>query len=155
MGTYRNIFLTHAGTTTLRGELRGLRRKLSAVSEDLKQARDHDGEFENGDWEVAENEYRLVNQRIHEINRILDHARPLRPSNGRKLRVALGSRVRVRENGDIREYRLVSSVEADPELRKISDESPLGRALLDSQVGDQVEVETPSGRRTYSILDIF
>lgn len=153
MSTYKNIYLTQTGVTTLKGELRGLRRRLTDVSKDLKDARHRDGEFENGDLEVAENEYEQVATRIDELNGILTRAKKLRP-NGRNF-ISLGSIVELEENdGSTYSYQIVESVEANPAERKISDRSPLGRELLGRKVGDTVRLVTPSGNHKYSIASI-
>lgn len=149
MSTYKNIYLTRTGAVTLKGELRNLRRKLTDVSRDLKAAR-QDGEFENGDLEVAENEYDQVSHRIEELSDILTRAKTLRPT-GRSV-VVLGSRVTLREQGGGRViYQIVESVEADPAASKISDRSPLGRQLVGRMAGDTVRLVTATRNHTYTI----
>lgn len=154
MGTYKKVFLTQTAVNTLKGELRHLRRRLHNVSDELKAARDTGGMFENGDLEVAEDDWRQVNGRIDEINTILSHSQALRPASGR-IFVGLGSTVKLREGHQTWIYRLVESLEADPARHKISDQSPLGQALLGREVGEEVCVPTGTGQRCYKVLSIF
>ena len=111
---------------------------------------------ENSEYDEAKNEQAMVEARIVQLEAILKNAKVLDNDEMDTDLVNLGSKVKIRdvEFDEIMEYHLVGSTEADPMNGKISDESPVGKAILGHRVGEMVEAETPSGMVQFEILEI-
>ena len=110
----------------------------------IKEARAQGDLSENADYDAARNEQAIVEAKIQELEYKLEHAEIIDNSN--KNEVNLGSTVTISyDDGETEEYKLVGSMEADPFENKISNESPLGIALLKHKIGDVVEVASPNG----------
>ena len=149
------VYLTPKGRKKLEEELAYLRDvKRQEVAIRLHEAME-DGELiENAEYEAAKNEQAFVEGRILELEHTLASAKEIRKSRA-KDQVRIGSTVVVKEDGSSKEtYRIVGAAEASPKDGLISNESPLGQALLDHKVGDKVEVEAPAGVLTFKILQI-
>lgn len=130
--------------------------KRKEIAERLKDAKDNAGDLsENTEYEYAKNEQAFIEGRIEQINEILNN-HVIINGNDKKGIVDIGSTVEVKDldNKKKRKYFLVSSVESDPENHKISDESPMGRALLGRKTGDQIEVKTPQKVLKLEITDV-
>ncbi len=154
MNTTKNEFhLTAEGLQALKDELQELTTsKRGEIAERLKEAKADGDLSENAMYDAARDEQSFVEGRISEIEHILKHAAVI--SNKGTGSVSLGSKVHVElEQGDV-EYVIVGSTEANPDKGYISDQSPIGKALLGRKPGDQVEVEVPSGKITYKIKHI-
>jgi len=140
-------FLTKEGYQKLQGDLEFLREnKRKEISERLHNAIDEGGELvENAEYEAAKNEQAFVEGRIKELELLLASARIVEedePSD----KVRIGSKVTIQEEGDEPEnYQVVGAAEANPFNGKISNESPLGSALMEQPAGVEVEVEAPDG----------
>ena len=107
---------------------------------------------ENAEYDAARQEQSFVEGRINELEEILKKAKPSdTKSNGE---IIVGSKVTLRIDGEEEEYHVVGAPEANPKLKKISHESPLGSSLLGKKVGDKIVVEAPVGELTYTILHI-
>jgi transcription elongation factor GreA len=149
-------FVTRDGLKKLGEELEHLRTTRRAeVAERLHNAQD-DGELiENAEYEDAKNEQAFVEGRILQLEIMLSNAAIIE-ENGPDGVVTLGSTVTVKEADSRRseEYKLVGAVEANPREGRISNESPLGRALLGRKVGDEVKVQAPAGAIKYKITKI-
>ena len=111
--------------------------------------------IENSEYEYTKNEQAFVEGRIEQINDILNNHIIIKKNNNKGL-VNLGAVVAVRDINKKREkeFTIVSSIESDPEKNKISDESPMGSALLGKKIGDEVMVKTPNETRRLKILRI-
>jgi transcription elongation factor GreA len=148
-------YLTHEGFERLQKELDYLRNeKRNEVAIRLRDALE-DGELiENAELEAAKNEQSFVEGRIKELEMLLSNARLI--EEGHKTdTIQVGSRVKVKEEGyDPEEYVIVGAAEADPRLGRISNESPLGKSLLNKKAGDTVKVEAPGGEFEIEILSI-
>lgn len=133
--------------------LRSVRRR--DVAERIKQARAFGDITENSEYEDAKNEQAFIEGRILTLEKILRNATILK-DNGTRSDITVGSNVRLLdlEYNDEVQYTIVSSAEADPSLSRISDASPVGRALLGKKVGDQISVRVPAGIAKYRVLDI-
>jgi len=151
-------YLTKQGYNKLQGELdhlRDVRRK--EVADRLHEAAESSlGEFvEDPEFEAAKNEQAFVEGRIRELELTLANARIIskrRKSNGI---VEIGSKVTIREGRRKPEdYIIVGQAEADPRNGKISNESPLGRALLEKKEGDKVEIKAPDGAFSVKIVKV-
>ena len=110
----------------------------------LKEARAQGDLSENADYDAARNEQAQIEAKIQELEYKLEHAEII--DNKDKNIVNLGSTVTISyDDGEVEEYKLVGSMEADPFENKISNESPLGIALLSHRIGDTVNVASPNG----------
>lgn len=149
--------LTREGYQKLETEynhLLDVRRK--EVAERLHRALEEGGELvENAEYEDAKNEQAFVEGRIAELERILNSAQLINETNGKVDEVILGSHVTVQEDGESPEtYHLIGAVEANPRNGKISNESPLGKALLGAKVGDTVTIQAPDGSFSVKVVGI-
>jgi len=148
-------YLTQEGFERLQKELEFLRtEKRIQVAERLREALE-DGELiENAELEAAKNEQSFVEGRIKELEILLSNAK-LIDENSKSDYIDVGSKVKVQEEGlDPEEYVIVGAAEADPRLGRISNESPLGKALLNQKAGDKVNVEAPGGEFEIEILSV-
>lgn len=153
----KQIILTSEGLSELEKELemlKTLRRK--EVSEKIKVALSFGDLSENSEYDEAKNEQAMVEARIQEIEQMFKNATILDEDELSNETVSVGSTVTVLKlkNNKEDEYRIVGSTEASPANKKISDESPVGKALLKHTVGDIVDVEAPSGIIQYKIIKI-
>ena len=126
------------------------------VSEQIKEARSFGDLSENSEYDEAKNEQALVEARISQIEAMLKDVKIVNSSELSNDIIEIGSKVKLEDisYGDILEYRIVGSMEANPIEGKISDESPVGKSLLGHKIGEIVETETPSGILKYKVLDI-
>ena len=151
------VMLTAEGLKQLEEELdylKGERRK--EIAEKIKVARSYGDLSENSEYDDAKNEQAIIEARIVTIEATLKNAVLIDEENISNEHIHVGSKVRVenlRINKEI-EYRIVGSREADPASGKISDESPIGMALVGRSVGDVVEVEVPAGTVGLKVLEI-
>ena len=148
-------YLTREGFTKLQEELGHLRTvKLPEVVEHIRIAREDGVLEENAGYEAARDEWSFVEGRIMILEDILKDAQ-LIEGNGCRDTVVLGSRVTVQENGHEPEtFQIVGSPEANPSKGRISNESPLGRALVGKGARDVVEIQTPDGVTAFTIIGI-
>jgi len=153
----QEILLTANGLKKIECELEQLRTvHRKRVADRIRDAKQF-GEFsENSEYEDAKTEQAFVEGRIEELKKILAYARVIEDHEISTSQVSVGTIVKVRdlETGDEWEYTIVGPVEADPAEDKISNESPVGQALMDKKVGDIVEVEIPAGLARYEIIGI-
>ena len=130
--------------------------KRKEIAERLKDAKDNAGDLsENTEYEYAKNEQAFIEGRIEQINEILNN-HVIINGNDKKGIVDIGSTVELKDlkTNKKRKYLLVSSVESDPENHKISDESPMGMALLGKKSGDEIEVKTPQSKLKLKIVKV-
>lgn len=153
----KEVLLTLAGLKKLEEELDYLKTvKRKEVADRIKQAIDFGDISENSEYDDAKNEQAFIEGRILTLEKQLRNARIIDDSELSTEFVSLGSTVVLKdmELGDTLEYEIVGSMEADPADKKISNESPVGKALLGKKIGDIVEVEVPAGILQYQILEI-
>ncbi|NLN69311.1 MAG: transcription elongation factor GreA [Chloroflexi bacterium] len=148
-------YLTKEGFDRLQQELEYLRtEKRIEVAERLREALEDGDLIENAELEAAKNEQSFVEGRIKELEILLSNAR-LIDETSQTDSIQVGSKVRVQEEGlEPEDYVIVGAVEADPRLGRISNESPLGKALLNHKAGDTVKVEAPRGEFEIEILSV-
>jgi transcription elongation factor GreA len=151
-------FLTKEGFQKLQDELDHLRTvKRQEVADRLHEAMEGGELIENAEYEAAKNEQAFVEGRIQELEMLLATARVIEPegkSHADGL-VSVGSTVIIQEQGyDAETYTIVGAAEANPRQGKISNESPIGKAILNHEVGETVPVETPSGTYKVKIVKI-
>ena len=156
MEAKKNI-LTYEGLKKLEDELQDLkvvRRK--EIAEKIKEAREQGDLSENAEYDAAKDEQRDIEARIEQIEKILKNAEVVLEEEIDLDKISIGCSVRVLdiEYNEEEEYRLVGSSEASSLQNKISNESPIGRALIGAKVGDVVHVEAPSGDVQYKVLSI-
>jgi transcription elongation factor GreA len=149
-------FLTKEGYQKLADELEYLRTtKRKEVAERLHEAMEGGELIENAEYEAAKNEQAFVEGRIQEVEIILASARIIDGKNNDPTTIQVGDTVVVKEGtSSPEEYTIVGAAEANPRDGKISNESPLGRALLSHQVGDDVSVEAPGGTFKVRVVKI-
>ncbi|MDP2872797.1 MAG: transcription elongation factor GreA [Bacillota bacterium] len=135
------------------GFLRSVRRR--DVAERIKQARSFGDITENSEYEDAKNEQAFIEGRILTLEKILRNASILKENSDRD-KVAVGSSVLLQdlEYNDEVQYTIVSSAETDPSTSRISDASPVGRALLGKKAGDEISVRVPAGIAKYRVLRV-
>ncbi|MCL4559930.1 MAG: transcription elongation factor GreA [Chloroflexi bacterium] len=148
-------FLTREGYTKLQDELEFLRtQKRQEIANRLHEAMEGGELIENAEYEAAKNEQAFVEGRIKELEILLATARVISETENAEV-VQIGSKVTIQEEGNDPEiYTIVGAAEANPRAGRISNESPLGRALLTHKDGDQVQVDAPAGSFSVTILKV-
>ena len=141
------VFLTKEGRAKIEAELKYLREvRRPQVAERIKASKQYNDSGDTTEFDEAKNEQAFVEGRILTLEGMLAHAVIIDEDNRPKDSVRIGSRVTLlTEEGTREQYTIVGSVEANARLGKISNESPVGRALLGKTVGDRVEVVAPAG----------
>jgi transcription elongation factor GreA len=159
--------LTQAGVNELQTEVDALIAKRAGIADAIKSAREQGDLGENAEYQTARAEQERNEARVSEIENILRNVEIIKKPKGAR-QVQLGSTVKLKgiegkegasgagngKSGQTKEFQVVGTVEADPLSGKISDESPIGQALLGKAEGDTVEIKTPSDTTTYKIVDI-
>ena len=149
--------LTAEGLKELQAEIETLKTEGRAeIAEKIKIARGYGDLSENSEYDEAKNEQAKIEARIVEIEAMLKNCEIIGEVKGKPKSVTLGVKVKVydAEFEEENEYQVVGSNEADPRNGKISDESPVGKALMGKKVGDEVTVEAPAGEIKLKILEI-
>lgn len=146
--------LTAEGVAELKAELEHLISERTEVADRIKTAREFGDLAENAEYQVARQEQEKNEARISELEHIIGNVEIIK-STGNGSKVRLGSKVKLEGgSGKAKEFQVVGTVEADPLEGKISDESPIGQALMGKKVGDSVEIKTPAETATYKIVSI-
>ena len=147
----QEVFLTNDGLQNAMSLLETLRTvKRAEIAQYLHDAKESGDVIDNAAYEEAKTQHRLLENRIHELERMVASATLI--DTGRTDMVSLGSVVHLTTaEGRQYRYKLVGPFEADPSSGRISNESPVGRALLNHKVGDMVIVATPGGVKEYTI----
>lgn len=152
-----DIVITAEGYKKLVEELDVLtNRKRKEVAQRLKDAIGHGDITENSEYDDAKNEQAFIEARIRQLTETLARARVIDQRRTKADRVRLGLTVTIRNLADreVNTFLLVGSAEANPKEQKISNESPVGKAIMGKRVGDTVKVFTPQGEIEYEIVDI-
>ena len=144
--------ITEVGKQELEVELDTLKGRRGAIADRIAEARNYGDLSENADYDTAREDQALVETRIAEIEDILANAEIIKASKG--TRVSVGSTVELKSGDKSFTYTLVGPVEADPLEGKISNESPIGEALMGKKVDESVTITTPKGSITYDIVKI-
>jgi transcription elongation factor GreA len=146
--------LTQAGVDELQTELNALVAKRPNIADAIKSARELGDLAENAEYQSARAEQERNENRISEVENILANVEIIKKPRGDS-KVQLGSTVKLKSSaGQAKEFQVVGTVEADPLSGKISDESPIGQALIGKKEGESVEIQTPTDTTTYKIVDI-
>ena len=156
----KEVVVTHEGLKKLEEELNNLRTvKRKEVAEKIKVARGYGDLSENAEYDAAKEEQAIVEARIADLEATLKVARIIDDDDLSAGTVSIGMRVRILAEGDdedeAEEYDITGSTEADMDMNRISDESPVGAALVGHKAGDEVEVTLPNGNIIdYKILSV-
>lgn len=148
----KQFHMTKEGADELRAEFDELVSQRGPIAERIKTAREFGDLAENAEYSSARQEQEHVEGRISELENILQNVEIIKKPKGDS-KVQLGSVVTLKDS-TTKKFQVVGTVEADPLNGKISDESPLGQALLGKKVGDAVEIKTPAETATYKIISI-
>ncbi len=149
--------LTYAGLKQLEEELHDLKVvKRKEVAQKIKEAREQGDLSENAEYDAAKDEQRDIETRIEEIEQILKHAEVVVEDEVDLKTISVGCKVKVHdmEYDEEIEFKIVGSTEANSLEGKISNESPVGKALIGAKEGQTVSVEMPTGVMEYKILQI-
>lgn len=145
--------LTKDGLTELGNERTILIARRPEIAESIKTARELGDLSENAEYQAARADQERNDARISEIDYITLNVEVIKTPKGDN-KVQLGSRVKLENAGKTKEFQVVGTVEADPLNGKISDESPIGKALLGKKLGEDVEIKTPADTTTYKLVSI-
>lgn len=149
----KKFSLTQAGIDELQKELDDLIAQRGSVAEKIKTAREFGDLSENAEYQTARLEQERLEARVSEVEHILNNVEVITKPKGDS-KVQLGSTVKLKSGSTTKEFQVVGTVEADPLSGKISDESPIGQALLGKKLGDEVEIKTPADTTKYKITEI-
>ena len=156
MEAKKNI-LTYEGLKKYEDELENLKVvKRQEVAQKIKEARAQGDLSENAEYDAAKDEQRDIEARIDELEKILKNAEVIVEDEVDLDKINIGCQVKILDiemNQEL-DYKIVGSTEANSLKRKISNESPVGRALIGAKTGDIVRVETPGGELEYQVLEI-
>jgi transcription elongation factor GreA len=149
----KQVYLTATGLKSLQEEYSELiNNKRHSIASRIQKAREYGDLSENAEYAEAKDEQSFIEGRILELEQILQNVAVIEQTGTDS--VQMGSTVKVHINGKDDTFSIVGAQEADPRLKKISHESPLGRALIGKKVGSAVEVDAPVGKITYKVLSI-
>lgn len=155
--TDKKNILTYEGLKNLEDELQDLKLyKRKEVAQKIKEAREQGDLSENAEYDAAKDEQRDIEARIEEIEKILKNAEVVVEEDVDLDKINIGCRVTIKdlEYDEDLVYKIVGSTEANSLKGKISNESPVGRALIGAKKGEVIEVETQAGVLKYKILEI-
>lgn len=147
-------FITEEGFKKIKEELENRKTSVrQSIADAIKEAKEQGDLSENAEYSEAKRQQAENEARIAELEFMLKESTVVSHEKGKDT-VQMGSKVKVKFNGNEMEFRIVGSNEANPGEMKISNESPMGKAFMGHKKDDAVEVETPAGRIKYKILDV-
>lgn len=152
------VILTKEGKEELEKRLEYLKvTKRAEITERIKTAREFGDLSENAEYDAAKNEQAMIEGEIQEIENKLKHAVIIKESSAKKGVVSLGSKVDILddESKEVMSYEIVGTTEADVEAGRISNESPIGNALLGRKAGETISVAVPSGIVSITIKKVY
>jgi transcription elongation factor GreA len=148
----KQFHLTNEGVKELQQELKEAQEKRGEIAERIATAREFGDLRENAEYQSAKQEQEKNEDRIAELEHILQNVEIIKKTSSKK--VHLGSKVVVKNGKKEKELQVVGTVEADPLEGKISDESPIGQALLGKQPGEKIEVNQNGETVTYKVVEV-
>lgn len=157
MSVEKATFLTREGLQKLEEELDHLKStKRREVAERIKIAVSYGDLSENSEYDAAKDEQAFVESRIVQLEKMMRNVRIIDPGSEDKSTITIGSTIKISEvpDGDVETYTIVGTTESDPNDGKISNESPLGSALIGRSVGETVNINTPGGQLEFKIIEI-
>lgn len=147
--------MTPVGYRQLVDELETLEKdKRPAAIDRVARAREFGDLSENAEYHSAKDDLAALEGRVEELKDIIARVQVVDAKKSGKNEIDLGSVVEIEANGSVHQFTIVGEWEADPSARKISHESPLGKALMGRKVGDVVEVEAPAGKINYKVKGV-
>lgn len=155
--TEKQTILTPEGQRKLEEELEHLKTvKRKEIAERIKASKEFGDISENAEYEDAKNEQAFIEGRILQLDQMLRNAKVIDNQHAPADTITVGATVRIKDMGSGEEisYTIVGSAEADPDQDKISNESPVGRALLGKRNGETVDVVVPAGKMKFRVLKI-
>ena len=151
----KEFLLTSEGFLELETELNELKNNdRPRIIEAIKEARAQGDLSENADYDAARDEQAKIEARIQELEYMLEHAKIIEKSSGDIVTVGTTVTVKYVDDDEEEVYSIVGSMEADPFENKISNESPIGKAIMDKKVGEIISVESPNGSYDIKIVNI-
>lgn len=153
--TEKKVVLTYEGLKNMEAELENLKTvRRKEVAEKIKEARGQGDLSENAEYDAAKEEQAEIEARIVQLEKMLRNAEVIDDEGGAKDAISLGTTVTLLdvEFDEEMEYTIVGSAEADPMNGRISNESPVGMALLGHKKGDKITIETPDGEVVFKVL---
>lgn len=155
MADKKEVFLTAKGFTDIESELDELKRvKRPEIIKAIKEARALGDLSENADYHAAREEQAIIEWRIQELEYMVEHASIISEESSDTVKIGSSVVIRYDDEDDLEEYKIVGSTEADPFENKISNESPIAKALLGKKKGSKVTVESPNGEYEIELVEI-
>ena len=155
MADKKEVFLTAKGFTDIESELDELKRvKRPETIKAIKEARALGDLSENADYHAAREEQAIIEGRIQELEYMVEHASIISEEASDTVKIGSSVVIRYDDEDDLEEYKIVGSTEADPFENKISNESPIAKALLGKKKGSKVTVESPNGEYEIELVEI-
>ena len=155
MADEKKVFLTATGFTEIEEELDELKRvKRPEIIKAIKEARALGDLSENAEYHSAREEQAVIEGRIQELEYMIDHAEIISEEASDKVKIGTTVVIKYDGDDDTEEYKIVGSTEADPFENKISNESPIAKALMGKKKGAKVTVESPNGKYDIELLEI-
>ena len=156
MSNTKEVYLTQEGLDKLKDELDYLKlEKRPEVISALKDARALGDLSENADYDAARNEQAIVEAKIAELEVMIENAVVIKEVSTDKVSIGNSVKIEYVEDNDTEVYSIVGSKEADPFQNKISNESPIAKAILGLSVGDIAHVDSPNGKYSVKVVEIF
>ena len=152
--SHKNL-LTQEGYNSLTEQLNDLKKKQEHLITQIEDVAQPDESGEDGLATQLKEELEVVNEKIDNLEDVLEDAKIISGEHTKHKEVEVGCKVKIKISGNsTKEFHIVSHLEADPNVNKISDKSPLGIALLGKKIKDEVEVSAPAGKIIYKIVSI-
>ena len=150
----KQFHMTKEGIKEHQAELDALIARRGEIADAIKTAREQGDLTENAEYHAAKDDQERTELRIAELEHILTNTEVITKPRSNGGKVVLGSSVKLKGDSGAKAFQVVGTVEADPLEGKISDESPIGQALLGKAVGETVEIPTPNDTKVYKVTEI-
>ena len=155
MSNTKEVYVTEAGFEDMKKELDNLKQvRRPEVIAALKDARALGDLSENAEYDAARNEQAIIEGRIKELEALIENSKVISKVNTEEVGVGTKVRIEYVADGDMDVYEIVGRTESDPFSNKISNESPIARAIMGLKIGDIVSVDSPNGKYEIEILEI-
>ena len=151
----KEVYLTSAGLDEIKSELDTLKKvKRPEIIKAIKEARALGDLSENADYHAAREEQAIIEGRIQELEYMVDNAVIITEGASDRVKMGVNVTIKYEDDDDTEEYKIVGSMEADPFDNKISNESPIAKAIMGKKKGDVVTVESPNGKYNIELIEI-
>lgn len=151
----KEVYLTSAGLDEIKNELDTLKKvKRPEIIKAIKEARALGDLSENADYHAAREEQAIIEGRIQELEYMVDNAVIITEGASDRVKMGVNVTIKYEDDDDTEEYKIVGGMEADPFDNKISNESPIAKAIMGKKKGDVVTVESPNGKYNIEIIEI-